>query len=221
MKNLGIIRSWSRALVTGGFLALISLTSAQADGADAAATAAPALDDAKQVIDQLHADLLTILKRSDDLGLEGRAKELKPILNESMNLLALGVGAVSRRNWRTWDQSQRDQFIDVFLEFMAASYAARFKSFNNQKFTIVGDRPGPRGSVILLTQVDSEGRETTNVDYLMMHRNDRWAVADIFLDGAISEVAMRRSEFSNILLSEGFEALVDAIKQKTAARLTP
>jgi hypothetical protein len=32
---------------------------------------------------------------------------------------------------------------------------------------------------------------------------------------------MRRSEFSNILRSEGFEALVDAIKQKTAARLTP
>lgn len=221
MKNLGIIRSWSMALVTGFFLVLISVISVQAEGAAAEANPAPALDDAKLVINQLHADLLTILKRSEELGLEGRAKELKPILNESMNLLALGVGAVGRRNWRAWDQSQRDQFIDVFLEFMAASYAARFKSFNNQKFTIVGDRPGPRGSVILLTQVDSEARDTTNVDYLMMHRNDRWAIADIFLDGAISEVAMRRSEFSNILRSEGFEALVVAIRKKTAARLTP
>lgn len=209
------------ALVTGFFLVLISVISVQAEGAAAEANPAPALDDAKLVINQLHADLLTILKRSEELGLEGRAKELKPILNESMNLLALGVGAVGRRNWRAWDQSQRDQFIDVFLEFMAASYAARFKSFNNQKFTIVGDRPGPRGSVILLTQVDSEARDTTNVDYLMMHRNDRWAIADIFLDGAISEVAMRRSEFSNILRSEGFEALVVAIRKKTAARLTP
>jgi phospholipid transport system substrate-binding protein len=221
LKNLGIIRSWSMALVTGFFLVLISVISVQAEGAAAEANPAPALDDAKLVINQLHADLLTILKRSEELGLEGRAKELKPILNESMNLLALGVGAVGRRNWRAWDQSQRDQFIDVFLEFMAASYAARFKSFNNQKFTIVGDRPGPRGSVILLTQVDSEARDTTNVDYLMMHRNDRWAIADIFLDGAISEVAMRRSEFSNILRSEGFEALVVAIRKKTAARLTP
>ena len=221
MKNLGIIRSWSMALVTGFFLVLISVISVQAEGAAAEANPAPALDDAKLVINQLHADLLTILKRSEELGLEGRAKELKPILNESMNLLALGVGAVGRRNWRAWDQSQRDQFIDVFLEFMAASYAARFKSFNNQKFTIVGDRPGPRGSVILLTQVDSEARDTTNVDYIMMHRNDRWAIADIFLDGAISEVAMRRSEFSNILRSEGFEALVVAIRKKTAARLTP
>ena len=49
----------------------------------------------------------------------------------------------------------------------------------------------------------------------MMRRNgDTWLISDIYLDGAISEVATRRSEFGAILKSEGIDGLIAALNRK-------
>ena len=49
-----------------------------------------------------------------------------------------------------------------------------------------------------------------------MRRNgDTWLISDIYLDGAISEVATRRSEFAAILKSEGIDGLIAALNRKS------
>lgn len=49
----------------------------------------------------------------------------------------------------------------------------------------------------------------------MMRRNGgSWLISDIYLDGAISEVATRRSEFSAILKNEGIDGLIAAFNRK-------
>ncbi len=56
--------------------------------------------------------------------------------------------------------------------------------------------------------------EPVKVDY-MMHRNgEGWLISDIYLDGAISEVATRRSEFSAILKTDGVDGLIAALNRK-------
>jgi MlaC protein len=48
-----------------------------------------------------------------------------------------------------------------------------------------------------------------------MRRNgDTWLISDIYLDGAISEVATRRSEFGAILKNEGIDGLIAALNRK-------
>jgi phospholipid transport system substrate-binding protein len=48
-----------------------------------------------------------------------------------------------------------------------------------------------------------------------MRRNgDAWLISDIYLDGAISEVATRRSEFGAILKSQGVDGLIAALNRK-------
>ena len=44
-----------------------------------------------------------------------------------------------------------------------------------------------------------------------------WLISDIYLDGAISEVATRRSEFGAILKNEGVDGLIAALKCRNAA----
>ena len=173
---------------------------------------------ASAIIDGFHQNLIDIMKRSDELGHAGRAEELYPVLNSRMNVKALGIGAVGKRNWSQWAPAQQERFIETFTRSMAATYASRFKAFNGQVFIVKGHRPGPKSSVIVMTEVESPLRDTTNIHYLMINKEDKWAIADIFLDGAISEVAMRRSEFSSILRNEGFDRLIEAIEEKTAAR---
>jgi phospholipid transport system substrate-binding protein len=49
----------------------------------------------------------------------------------------------------------------------------------------------------------------------MMRRNgDGWLISDIYLGGAISEVATRRSEFAAILRTDGVDGLIAALNRK-------
>ena len=61
--------------------------------------------------------------------------------------------------------------------------------------------------------------EPVSVDYMMRRGDDSWLIFDIYLDGAISEVATRRSEFAAILKNKGIEGLIAALNRK-ADRLT-
>jgi ABC-type transporter MlaC component len=51
-------------------------------------------------------------------------------------------------------------------------------------------------------------------DYMMRRKGESWLISDIYLDGAISEVATRRSEFSTILRNEGIDSLIAALNRK-------
>ena len=44
----------------------------------------------------------------------------------------------------------------------------------------------------------------------------RWRIVDVFLDGTISEIATKRSEYTSILDKEGFDGLLTRITAKTA-----
>ena len=56
--------------------------------------------------------------------------------------------------------------------------------------------------------------EPVKVDYMMRRTGDGWLISDIYLDGAISEVATRRSEFAAILRTDGVDGLIAALNRK-------
>ena len=49
---------------------------------------------------------------------------------------------------------------------------------------------------------------------LPMSQDSNRLISDIYLDGAISEVATRRSEFAAILKSQGIDGLIAALNRK-------
>ena len=64
------------------------------------------------------------------------------------------------------------------------------------------------------SQIIKADGEPVKVDYLMRRKGDTWLISDIYLDGAISEVATRRSEFSAILKNSGIDGLIMALDRK-------
>jgi phospholipid transport system substrate-binding protein len=50
-----------------------------------------------------------------------------------------------------------------------------------------------------------------------MHKTPSgWKIIDVYLDGTVSELALRRSEFSGIVKRENFDALIAALDAKIA-----
>ena len=63
-------------------------------------------------------------------------------------------------------------------------------------------------------QIIKANGEPVKVDYIMHRSGESWLISDIYLDGAISEVATRRSEFAAILKSDGIDGLIAALNRK-------
>jgi phospholipid transport system substrate-binding protein len=68
--------------------------------------------------------------------------------------------------------------------------------------------------VTVRSQIIEASGERVKVDYVMRRNGDVWLISDIYLDGAISEVATRRSEFAAILKNDGVDGLIAALNRK-------
>ncbi len=88
-----------------------------------------------------------------------------------------------------------------------------FDSYAGQKLQVTGEQPAA-GGVMVHSQIVRANGEGVNVDYMMRRNGNAWLTSDIYLDGAISEVATRRSEFAAILKSQGIDGLIAALNRK-------
>src|SRR5206468_5898943 len=115
--------------------------------------------------------------------------------------------------WATLGEAQRQQVTESFARYIAAIYADRFDSYAGQQLQVTGEEPHAAG-VMVRSQIVKANGEPVRVDYLMRRSGDGWLISDIYLDGAISEVATRRSEFAAIIRNDGVDGLVAALNRK-------
>ena len=57
--------------------------------------------------------------------------------------------------------------------------------------------------------------ELIYLSYLLRQNDGVWQTADVYLNGTISELATRRSEFSSIIRAQGIDGLVATLNKKT------
>jgi phospholipid transport system substrate-binding protein len=55
------------------------------------------------------------------------------------------------------------------------------------------------------------------INYRMRPDGESWRIIDVYLNGTVSELALRRSEYAAVLQRDGFEKLVASIDEKIAA----
>jgi phospholipid transport system substrate-binding protein len=170
----------------------------------------------------LYDALLSTMKNGRTLGQSGRFTQLQPVIRRSFDIAAMARLSVGPA-WAGLSEMQRGEVTDSFGRYISAIYADRFDSYAGQRLEVTGEQPAPSG-VMVKSQIVKASGEPVKVDYMMRRNGDSWLISDIYLDGAISEVATRRSEFAAILKTEGIEGLIAALNRKadtltmTAAR---
>jgi len=160
----------------------------------------------------LYDTLLSTMKNGRALGQSGRFVQLEPVVRRTFDIASMARLSVGP-SWATMSDPQRQQVIDGFGRYISAIYADRFDSYSGQKLQVTDEQPATAG-VIVRSQIVKANGEPVKVDYLMRKNGDSWLIADIYLDGAISEVATRRSEFAAILKNEGTDGLIAALNRK-------
>jgi phospholipid transport system substrate-binding protein len=165
-----------------------------------------------EIVQGLYDTLLNTMKNGRTLGQSGRFTQLEPVIRRSFDIASmtrLSVGA----SWASLTEGQRQHITESFGRYISAIYADRFDSYADQKLEVTGERSTPSG-VIVKSQIIKANGEPVKVDYMMRRNGDSWLIADIYLDGAISEMATRRSEFAAILKNDGVHGLIAALNRR-------
>src|SRR5712672_1492207 len=160
----------------------------------------------------LYDALLSTMKNGRTLGQSGRFTQLEPVIRRTFDIPSMARLSVGP-SWATLTEAQRQQVTESFGRYISAIYADRFDSYAGQKLQVIGEQPAVAGTMVRSQIVKANG-EPVNVDYMMRRNGDSWLISDIYIDGAISEVATRHSEFAAILKSQGIDGLIAALNRK-------
>jgi phospholipid transport system substrate-binding protein len=163
-------------------------------------------------VQSLYDALIGTMKNGHTLGQSGRFAQLEPVIRRTFDIASMARLSVGP-SWSGLSDAQRQQVIESFGRYISAIYADRFDSYAGQKLEVIGEQSGG-GGVVVRSQIVKANGETVKIDYLMRRNGDTWLISDIYLDGAISEVATRRSEFGAVLRTGGIDGLIAALNRR-------
>jgi phospholipid transport system substrate-binding protein len=163
-------------------------------------------------VQSFHETLLGAMKEGPRLGESGRYARIEPVIHRLFDIplmARLAIGA----SWITLSPGQQQLVTAAFGAYISATYADRFDSYSGQRLEVIGQQPSSAG-VIVKTRIVKAGGEPVSVDYSMHQNNGAWQISDVYLDGAISQLATQRSEFGAILRRDGFDGLITTLNRK-------
>lgn len=162
-----------------------------------------------EVIERFHAQLLSVMKEAKTLGLQGRYSRLEPEIEQSFDL-KLMIRIATGNFWKNADQTQQQELISSFKKLSVSTYASQFDGFSGQSFKTIGERTGPQETLLVDTNILRPNKDPVKITYVM--KGDR--IIDVLLDSSISELAVRRSEYNQILNGAGVNGLIETLNKK-------
>jgi phospholipid transport system substrate-binding protein len=165
-----------------------------------------------EVVRNFYGVLLDVMQHSAALGPRGRYQKLEPVVLGTFDvpfMSRLSVGP----SWRSLTPEQKRRAVQAYSRYIAAVYASRFDAYAGEQFQVLGQQQIKHGTLIK-TQIIKSNGEPVAVNYVVHDNDIAWQIRDIYLSGAISELATHRSEFALILRTSGIDGLIDSLNKK-------
>lgn len=193
---------------TALWLLLVPGLAPAASAADLSGAPAPAQN--------LSDSLITAMKRGGAMDFTARKAFLAPVVSQDFDL-AFMTRIVVGPPWRTLSAADHSALIAAFSEVSIATYASEFKSYGGESFEV---DPTPvamsNGDCVVHTKLHTGSSGVVELDYVERPESGQWKIIDVLLNGSISQMAARRSEYSATLHQGGAAALTSLLRQKAA-----
>jgi phospholipid transport system substrate-binding protein len=172
-------------------------------------------DEAVAAVEDLHAILLGAMKDAKTLGYEGRYARIAPAVERYFDLdfMARFVLGPEGKDLSPADQAR---WRDAFERITVATYAGRFTGWGGEQFETLGEETAAQDTVFVKTRLDRPDAEDVQLTYRLRRTDGGWKIVDIYNKGTVSELALRRSEYSSVFKRGGFEQLLQTVDAKVA-----
>jgi phospholipid transport system substrate-binding protein len=178
----------------------------------AASTAAAPATNPQDGVRGFYDVLLTTMKEGRTLGQSGRYTKLVPVVGQLFDVPWMARFAVGS-SWANLTDAQQRQVSEAFAHYITATYADRFDSYSGEQLEVTGQQPYG-AEVMVETKIIKAKGDTVSLNYRMRQNAGAWQIADVYLDGTISQLATQRSEFHSVLQRDGVDGLIIALNRK-------
>jgi len=164
------------------------------------------------VVRNFYGVLLDVMQHSAALGPKGRYQKLEPVVLSTFDvpfMARLSVGPT----WTRLTAEEKRRAVQAYSRYIAAIYASRFDAYAGEQLQVLGQQKIKHGNLIK-TQIIKANGEPVAINYVVHDNDVAWQIRDIYLSGAISELATHRSEFATILRTSGIDGLIDSLNKK-------
>jgi phospholipid transport system substrate-binding protein len=169
----------------------------------------------EQVVNYLQESLIKSMREGGKLGYRGRFDLLAKAVDQTHDLDFIARTTLGA-NWTQLSVEQQRVFTDVFRKLSIGTYAGWFKSHEGERFEFIEQQDMPRDQVMVRTRfVQSGGEPPVRFDYVLRQTKDGWRIVNVLADG-VSDLALKRVEYRAILQRDGFQGLIDMLKEKIA-----
>lgn len=145
---------------------------------------------------------------------QDRQARVRAVMNDLFDYPEIAMRVLGR-HWRSLSQSERDEFVQLFRQFLDHTYLPRISLYRGERVRFVGESVDGDLATVQALVVTRQGKEVP-VNYRLDQRDGRWRVYDISVEG-ISFVNNYRSQFDQIIARGSFRDLTERLKQKLAS----
>jgi len=168
--------------------------------------------EATLVVEKLHSTLLAVMKDGDKIGYQGRYDHLAPVINSSFDMPFVSK-TVLGKYWETFNSEQRSRFVEAFTQLSIATYAANFKGYSGERFKVISEKEVSGDRIQVQTQLIKSDGGKVQLDYLLHRTDSEWRVINVIAEG-VSDLALKRADYSNFLKNKSLEALIAKLNEK-------
>tara|TARA_B100000963_G_scaffold114953_1_gene100138 strand:+ start:186 stop:1082 length:897 start_codon:yes stop_codon:yes gene_type:complete len=138
-------------------------------------------------------------------------KNVLKVINRTYDvekMLKMIIGA----DWKNQENEKKKELIIVFKEYISKNYLKRFSKINDVSFS--NEKKEKISSEFFLVRSNLViKKEKISIDYLLSLKDNTWKIFDVLLDGSVSEIATKKSEFRIYIKEKKIDELIEALKK--------
>jgi phospholipid transport system substrate-binding protein len=115
------------------------------------------------------------------------------------------------KNYKSRTDKEVEEFTGLFKRLLENSYASKIENYQDEKINYIGEQVKGKYALVKTQIVRIDG--TIDVDYKLIKEEGKWMVYDFVIE-EVSLIRNYRSQFSKIIKTESYGALVSRLSKK-------
>ena len=156
-----------------------------------------------------------LIQISEDSNQESNnLKKIKQVVEQVYNNKKMLKIIVGEKKWQELNDNEKEDLYETFLEYISLSYIKRFSKIDDPRFELIKFKKIGEKFNLVETNLIISSEEKIMIHYLFSKVDNDWKVFDVLLEGTISEIATKKSEFKKIIDENGVSSLASSIRKK-------
>jgi phospholipid transport system substrate-binding protein len=137
---------------------------------------------------------------------KSRYEKLKPAVEQAYDLTGSAAASVGPA-WSGFSPADQKAVTDAFGRYTIANYARNFDSYGGEKFTVDPAVIQRGDDKLVKSSLKPGSGDAIPFNYRMHQVDGSWKIIDVYLNGTISQLAQKRSDFAKTLSTDGPQGL--------------